>query len=72
MHIHCHIRATRVSAFLFCVFEDMLCFCEQRWTLTADQLPHAESRGGGGSGGGGGGLVEGTLSVGHVEQVGLR
>lgn len=54
------------------VFEDMLCFCELCRTLTADQLPHAESRGRGGGGGGGRGLVERTLSVGHVEQVGLR
>lgn len=49
----------------------MLCWlC---WTLTADQLPHAESRGRGGGGGGRRGrLVEWTLSVRHVEQTGLR
>lgn len=41
-------------------------------TLTADQLTHAESRGGGGGGGCGGRLVEGALPVGHVEQAGLR
>lgn len=57
---------------LFCVFEGMLCFSELCRTLTADQLAHAESRGGWGGGGGGGGLVERTLPVGHVEQVGLR
>lgn len=41
-------------------------------TLTADQLTHAESRGGGGGGGGRGGrLVERALPVGHVQQAGL-
>lgn len=67
MHIHGLIIATRASEFY-----SMLCFCELCRTLTADQLPHAESRGRGGGGGGGRGLVERTLSVGHVEQVGLR
>lgn len=47
-------------------------FVRLHWTLTADQLPHAESWGRGWSGGRGRGLVERTLSVGHVEQIGLR
>lgn len=53
-------------------YYEELSFSGLCWTLTADQLPHAESRGRGGGGGGGRGLVERTLSVGHVEKVGLR